>query len=104
MPLGQEHLLWERTPNQVPFLKIESAQWESNPHIRHGKAVGCRYIMGACLVSELPKIKEFWEADETLASSARAKPKVGWEALESSSAVLQTAARPSQLPAQLVAI
>ena len=27
--------------------------------------------------------------------------KVGWEALESSSAVLQTAARPSQLPAQL---
>ncbi len=27
-------------------LKIESAQRESNPHIRHGKAVGCRYIMG----------------------------------------------------------
>ena len=23
------------------------AQWESNPHFRHGKAVGCRYIMGA---------------------------------------------------------
>ena len=27
-----------------------SAQRESNPHIRHGKAVGCRYIMGACFV------------------------------------------------------
>ena len=25
-----------------------SAQRESNPHFRHGKAVGCRYIMGAC--------------------------------------------------------
>ena len=25
----------------------KSAQWESNPHFRHGKAVGCHYIMGA---------------------------------------------------------
>lgn len=25
----------------------KSAQWESNPHIRHGKATGSRYIMGA---------------------------------------------------------
>ncbi len=25
----------------------ESAQWESNPHIRHGEATGSRYIMGA---------------------------------------------------------
>jgi hypothetical protein len=24
----------------------QSAQRESNPHVRHGKAVGCRYIMG----------------------------------------------------------
>jgi hypothetical protein len=24
-----------------------SAQWESNPHFRHGKAAGYRYIMGA---------------------------------------------------------
>jgi hypothetical protein len=24
-----------------------SAQRESNPHFRHGKAAGCRYIMGA---------------------------------------------------------
>jgi hypothetical protein len=25
----------------------QSAQWESNPHFRHGKAAGYRYIMGA---------------------------------------------------------
>jgi hypothetical protein len=25
----------------------KSAQWESNPHVRHGKAIGYRYIMGA---------------------------------------------------------
>ena len=31
--------------------RCKSAQRESNPHIRHGKAVGCRYIMGACFVS-----------------------------------------------------
>ena len=28
-------------------LSIESAQRESNPHFRHGKAAGYRYIMGA---------------------------------------------------------
>ena len=28
-------------------LIIKSAQRESNPHFRHGKAAGCRYIMGA---------------------------------------------------------
>lgn len=25
----------------------KSAQWELNPHFRHGKAIGYRYIMGA---------------------------------------------------------
>ena len=30
-----------------PTRRCKSAQRESNPHIRHGKAVGCRYIMGA---------------------------------------------------------
>ena len=30
-----------------PHPDNKSAQWESNPHFRHGKAVGCRYIMGA---------------------------------------------------------
>ena len=27
--------------------QTKSAQWESNPHVRHGKAIGYRYIMGA---------------------------------------------------------
>jgi hypothetical protein len=30
-------------------LESASAQWESNPHFRHGKAAGYRYIMGAKL-------------------------------------------------------
>lgn len=30
---------------------VGSAQRESNPHIRHGKATGCRYIMGACCLT-----------------------------------------------------
>ena len=34
-----------------PYADRESAQRESNPHIRHGKAVGCHYIMGACFVT-----------------------------------------------------
>lgn len=38
-------------------LRMKSAQWESNPHIRHGKAVGCRYIMGAQMAAELSKIE-----------------------------------------------
>ncbi len=29
---------------------LQSAQWESNPHIRHGKATGSRYIMGASII------------------------------------------------------
>ena len=33
----------------------ESAQRESNPHVRHGKAVGYRYIMGTFAVPELRK-------------------------------------------------
>jgi hypothetical protein len=35
----------------------QSAQWESNPHFRHGKAVGCHYIMGAWLDAGLSKIE-----------------------------------------------
>ena len=30
----------------------ESAQWESNPHVRHGKAIGYRYIMGAIIINQ----------------------------------------------------
>ena len=36
---------------------FQSAQWESNPHFRHGKAVGYRYIMGAKWLTELSKIE-----------------------------------------------
>ncbi len=35
----------------------KNAQRESNPHFRHGKAVGCRYIMGARVHIELSKIE-----------------------------------------------
>ena len=42
----------------------QSAQRESNPHIRHGKATGCRYIMGAWLEAELSKIQEHREGLE----------------------------------------
>ena len=40
-----------------PHPEIECAQWESNPHFRHGKAAGCHYIMGACLTVGLSKIE-----------------------------------------------
>src|SRR5271157_3673858 len=32
-----------------------SAQRESNPHVRHGEARGCHYIMGTATVAELSK-------------------------------------------------
>ena len=41
-----------------PHPETKSAQRESNPHIRHGKAVGCRYIMGACCVCQFVKDQE----------------------------------------------
>jgi hypothetical protein len=34
---------------------MESAQRELNPHFRHGKAAGCRYIMGANVVCRIVK-------------------------------------------------
>jgi hypothetical protein len=34
-------------------LFIKSAQRELNPHFRHGKATGCRYIIGAKWCAEL---------------------------------------------------
>jgi hypothetical protein len=39
--------------NELPH-QSKSAQWELNPHIRHGKAAGSRYIMGAIRLSEHP--------------------------------------------------
>ena len=40
-----------RNCQAFPYADRKSAQRESNPRIRHGKAVGCRYIMGACFSS-----------------------------------------------------
>jgi hypothetical protein len=45
-------------------LNLESAQRESNPHFRLGKAAGFRYIMGAIGESKLSKIKEHREGLE----------------------------------------
>ena len=48
--LNPDQLVWNQSCchyTRGAYCFIESAQWESNPHIRHGKAVGCRYIMGA---------------------------------------------------------
>jgi hypothetical protein len=51
--VGYSHLGSPMPSRRVLF------QWhrrESNPHVRHGKATGCRYIMGAWLEAELSKI------------------------------------------------
>ena len=41
-----------------------SAQRESSPQVRHGKAVGCRYIMGTFAVPGLSKIESTgWESN-----------------------------------------
>ena len=37
----------------------KSAQWELNPHFRHGKAVGCRYIMGAFIKHQI--VNDQWD-------------------------------------------
>src|SRR3954471_1719402 len=41
-----------------------SAQRESNPHVRHGEAVGYRYIMGTFAVPALSKIESTgWDSN-----------------------------------------
>jgi hypothetical protein len=42
-------------PHPESFRSPTSAQRESNPHVRHGKAVGCRYIMGTVTVPRIVK-------------------------------------------------
>ena len=42
----------------------QSAQRELNPHFRHGKAAGCRYIMGALKCAGLSKNQEHREGVE----------------------------------------
>jgi hypothetical protein len=41
-----KHADFQAFPHAEMF---QSAQRESNPHIRDGNAVSCRYIMGACV-------------------------------------------------------
>ena len=42
----------------------QSAQRESNPHFRHGKAVGYRYIMSADGMNQLSKnFREHWDSN-----------------------------------------
>ena len=114
----------------------QSTQRDSNPHIRHGKAVGCRLHHGCLLRRRVvkepasrppvgpervelspPRLKVACAADyatvpfrvsvafvavqacHRVGPLLRVEP-VGREALESSSAVFQTAANPSQLPTQ----
>ena len=49
------------------LVESNSTQWESNPRFRHGKAVGCRYIMGAMRRAELSKRKSTrWESNPRL--------------------------------------
>ena len=43
---------------------LKSAQRELNPHFRHGKATGCRYIMGANVVCRIVKQQEHREGLE----------------------------------------
>ncbi len=42
-------------PHPESFRSPTSAQRESNPHVRHGKAVGYRYIMGTIAVPRIVK-------------------------------------------------
>jgi hypothetical protein len=57
-------------PNQADWPRFPtprdrtSAQRESNPHFRHGKAVGCRYIMGTSASTELSKTQSTgWDSN-----------------------------------------
>ena len=53
---------------------LDSAQRESNPHFRHGKAAGCRYIMGANVVCRI--VKEHSGApDQRCASAPDSNPR-----------------------------
>ena len=57
-PAGTAAKRWSADYQTFPHPETDSAQRELNPRFRHGKTVGFRYIMGACLVAELSKIRE----------------------------------------------
>ncbi len=49
---------------RLSYVLFKSAQRESNPHFRHGKATGCRYIMGALWCAGLSNNKSTgWESN-----------------------------------------
>ena len=87
-----------------------SAQRESNPHVRHGKAVGYRYIMGTITVAGLSASSPCGNRTHLSALKGRYPQPIDERAgvqewaggLESPSAGLQPAARPSQLPTHSV--
>ena len=56
----------------------QSAQRESNPHFRHGKAVGCRYIMGACRLDKLSKNVKAPGGTRTLVAALRVRCPCRW--------------------------
>ncbi len=61
---GRTFVAWFKarkpTASRSP-ITIQSAQRELNPHFRHGKATGCRYIMGALWCAELSMNQEHRE-------------------------------------------
>ena len=59
-------------------LNRQSAQRESNPHVRHGKATGCRYIMGALVFTDLPKIFRAPGGTRTLVTALRVRCPCRW--------------------------
>lgn len=63
---------WPLDHRTASLRNRESAQRESNPHFRHGKATGYRYIMGASNVRHLA-VKERWQAAGTLRLTARCR-------------------------------
>ena len=60
------------------FGTLKSAQRESNPHFRHGKATGYRYIMGALWCVELSKINRAPGETRTLVAALRVRYPRRW--------------------------
>ena len=63
-----------RNPRLSHALIAKSTQRESNPHIRHGKAAGSRYIMGAKNRTKLSKIESTgWDSNPRPARECSAR-------------------------------
>jgi hypothetical protein len=77
-------------PHPDSSRSLTSAKRESNPHVRHGKAVGYRYIMGTIAISRIVKEPDVLPVELRSRFSSR----VGPEGVEPSSSGYQ----PSVLP------